>query len=79
MELNIFETLKEAFEISTLSNNRFLSALNSISWDCTFFADDEHYFCKGGFTFTTPSLDPFDITRNWMPAAFFTDGSFIQF
>ena len=47
MELHLFETLKNAFESSTLSNNRFLSALNSASWDKTFYADGEHYFCKG--------------------------------
>ncbi len=79
MELHLFETLKNAFESSTLSNNRFLSALNSASWDKTFYADGEHYFCKGGFCFTTPSLNPFEITRNWMPSAMFSDGSCIEF
>lgn len=79
MELHLFETLKNAFETSTLSNNRFLSALNSASWDKTFYADEEHYFCKGGFCFTTPSLNPFEITRNWMPSAMFSDGSCIEF
>ena len=79
MELHLFETLKNAFESSTLSNNRFLSALNSASWVKTFYADGEHYFCKGGFCFTTPSLNPFEITRNWMPSAMFSDGSCIEF
>ncbi len=79
MELHLFETLRNAFESSTLSNNRFLSALNSASWDKTFYADGEHYFCKGGFCFTTPSLNPFEITRNWMPSAMFSDGSCIEF
>lgn len=79
MELHLFETLKNAFESSTLSNNRFLSALNSASWDKTFYADGEHYFCKGGFCFTTPSLNPFEVTRNWMPSAMFSDGSCIEF
>ena len=79
MELHLFETLKNAFDSSTLSNNRFLSALNSASWDKTFYADGEHYFCKGGFCFTTPSLNPFEITRNWMPSAMFSDGSCIEF
>ena len=79
MELHLFETLKNAFESSTLSNNRFLSALNSASWDKKFYADGEHYFCKGGFCFTTPSLNPFEITRNWMPSAMFSDGSCIEF
>ena len=79
MELHLFETLRNAFETSTLSNNRFLSALNSASWDKTFYADGEHYFCKGGFCFTTPSLNPFEVTRNWMPSAIFSDGSCIEF
>ncbi len=79
MELHLFETLRNAFETSTLSNNRFLSALNSASWDKTFYADGEHYFCKGGFCFTTPSLNPFEVTRNWMPSAMFSDGSCIEF
>lgn len=79
MELHLFETLRNAFESSTLSNNRFLSALNSASWDKTFYADGEHYFCKGGFCFTTPSLNPFEVTRNWMPSAMFSDGSCIEF
>ena len=79
MELHLFETLKNAFESSTLSNNRFLSALNSASWDKTFYADGEHYFCKGGFCFTTPSLNPFEVTSNWMPSAMFSDGSCIEF
>lgn len=79
MELHLFETLRNAFETSTLSNNRFLSALNSASWDKTFYADGEHYFCKGGFCFTIPSLNPFEVTRNWMPSAMFSDGSFIEF
>lgn len=79
MELHLFETLRNAFEASTLSNNRFLSALNSASWDKTFYADGEHYFCKGGFCFTTPSLNPFEVTRNWMPSAMFSDGSCIEF
>lgn len=79
MELHLFETLRNAFETSTLSNNRFSSALNSASWDKTFYADGEHYFCKGGFCFTTPSLNPFEVTRNWMPSAMFSDGSCIEF
>lgn len=79
MDYDIFERLLEAFETSTLSNNRFLSVINSIQWDERFFADGEHYFCKGGFTFTTPSLEPFEISRDWMPGAMFSDGSCMEF
>ncbi len=79
MDYDIFEKIMEAFETSTPSNNRFLSVINSIRWDEKFFADGEHYFCKGGFTFTTPSLEPFEISRDWMPGAMFSDGSYIEF
>lgn len=79
MEFNLFETLKNSFDNSTPANNRFISTINSISWDEKFWADGEHYFCKGGFCFTTPSLNPFNITRNWMPSAMFSDGSCIGF
>lgn len=78
MDYDIFERLMEAFETSTLSNNRFLSVINSIHWDEKFFADGEHYFCKGRFTFTTPSLEPFEISRDWRPGAMFSDGSYIE-
>lgn len=77
--LNTFYNLKEAYEVSTLNNNQFERALNSIEWDATFFADGEHYFVKDGFTFTTPSLNPFDITKDWKPSAIFADGSMIEF
>lgn len=79
MELDLFYALKEAFETSTPSRNRFLEALNSVSWDAVFYADGEHHFCKGGFTFATPSLNPFEATRNWMPSAIFSDKCYIEF
>ena len=72
--LNIFYNIKEAFETSTHNNNRFADCIKSINWDNTFFADDEYYFVKGDMTFTTPSLDPFDMP--WEASAtFFSDGS----
>lgn len=77
MELNIFMSLKEAYETSTHNVNCFLKALNKIKWDEKFEADGEHYFTKGGFVFTTPSLDPFDM--DWKPSAIFSDGSYIEF
>ena len=79
MTLHIFESIKEAFETSTQNYNRFAKKLDSIKWDSKFFADDEFYFIKGDMTFTTPSLDPFEVTRNWMPSAIFADGSYIEF
>lgn len=77
--LNLFNTLKEAFETSTQNRNKFKESLDSILWDNAFFADEEYYFIKEGFTFTTPSLNPFDVSSNWMPSAIFADGSYIEF
>ena len=46
-ELKLFETLKASYEDSTPSHNRFAEALDAQEWDATFYADGEHYFCKG--------------------------------
>lgn len=73
----IYEALKEAYEASTQDNNRFLTALLSIHWDDAFQADGEHYFSKGAFIFTTPSLDPFAMSGK--PSAIFPDGSTSEF
>lgn len=76
MELEIFDKIKEAFGTSTPSDNKFKKAIQSIKWESKFFADDEHYFCFGGFVFSTPSLDPFNM--KYRPSAIFSDGSFIE-
>ncbi len=76
-ELNIFEALKEAYETSTPNNNRFAAKLSSILWDAEFYEDEEYYFLKGDMTFTTPSLNPFNM--DWKPSAIFKDGSYIEF
>lgn len=78
-ELKLFETLQEAYETSTRNYNGFEAALKAVKWDETFYTDEEYYFCKGDFTFTTPSLDPFEITKDWRPAAVFSDRSQIEF
>ena len=75
--LNIFYKLKNAFECSTHNNNLFEKALKSIKWENTFFADGEYYFIKGDLTFTTPSLDPFNM--DWEASAIFADGSVLTF
>jgi hypothetical protein len=77
MTLNLYYKIKEAYEISTHNTNYFKKALESIKWDNTFFADGEHYFIKADMTFTTPSLDPFNM--DWRPSALFEDGSFLEF
>lgn len=76
-EFRLYEALLEAYETSTQNNNQFLKALNLISWDKNFQADGEHYFVRGGFVVTTPSLDPFDM--DWKPSIIFSDGSYIEF
>lgn len=74
---NIFNKLKEAYMASTRNKNYFADALDSIKWDCKFYADNEYYFIKCGFTFTTTSLDPFE--TEWNPEALFADGSMVSF
>lgn len=78
-ELNLFETLKSSYEDSTPSHNRFKEALYAQEWDSTFYEDGEHYFCMDGFIFSTPSLDPFQITGDWLPSAIFSDGGYLEF
>ena len=75
--LNIFETLKNAYETSTHNNNRFTAILSSIKCDSEFYAYGEYYFIKGDMTFTTPSLNPFNM--DWKPSALFNDVSYIEF
>ena len=78
MEIQIFETIKEAYETSTRNDNRFAAVLERIKWDSHFVADDEHYFRKGDLTLVTESLDPF-VATNWnRPTAYFADGSYIE-
>ena len=78
-EIKLFETLKSSYEDSTPNHNRFKEALDAQEWDSTFCEDGEYYFCRDGFIFSTPSLNPFEITRNWLPSAIFSDGSYIEF
>lgn len=77
MELNLFETLKEAYKTSTHSHNRFKDAIKSIHWDKQFEADGEMYFNLGGFIFMIQSFNPF--LEKWKPSAIFSDGSFVEF
>lgn len=73
----IYESLKNAYEASAQNCNRLLEEINRICWDDKFEADGEHYFCKDNLTFTTPSLEPFDMP--WKPSILFSDGSMIEF
>ena len=76
-ELKIYEKLKEAYETTTPSNNRYLETIKNINWDDSFIADDEYYYTYGGMLFTTQSLNPFD--EKWKPSVIFSDGSSIEF
>ena len=75
--LHLFETIKEAYETSTHNFNNFKNTLESIKWDSKYFADNEYYFNKGDFTFTTPSLDPFNM--KWEASGIWDDGAVINF
>lgn len=74
---DIFYNLKNAYEVSTHNHNAFKLALESVKWDATFYADNEYYFIKGDLTFTTTSLNPFEV--EWSPEALFADGSLLSF
>lgn len=76
-ELELYAKIKEAFETSTHNRNRFAEVLASIKWDSNYTADGDQYFNLGEFTFTTPSLDPFNMP--WECTAFFSDSSMLSF
>ena len=63
---DIINKLTDAFERSTKTDNAFREAVEGIVWANRFTADGELYFChESGLMLTTPSLDPFEITRDW--------------
>lgn len=78
MEYRLYERIKEAFETSTMSYNRFAKVIRSIKWDNQFQADGEYYFTLGRLIFTTPSLDPFQIGRSWRPEVTFSSGDMLE-
>ena len=65
----VIDAITEAFETSTHSDNAFKRTIDGIDWDDRFDADGEHYFTRSDLIFTTPALDPFEVTRDW-PAEF---------
>lgn len=72
----LYERLDAAYGTSTQSNNKFKQLIEKISWEKSFEADGELYFCKDGLTLTTPSLDPFDCP--WKPSVMMHDGCLID-
>lgn len=77
MEFKMYEKLKEAWETTTQSCNRFKKAIEAIKWENTFQADGETYFIKGGLTLTVENLNPFK--EQWHPEVMFSDGTIITF
>lgn len=74
--LQVIDYITNAFEQSTRSRNLFADAIARVRWEQSFDADGERYYVhESGLVFTTPSLDPFEVTRDW-PAVFaMADGS----
>lgn len=70
----IIDRITEAFESSTHNHNAFKETIEEIRWEHEYEADGEMYYHhESGLLLTTPSLDPFDITRDW-PAEMTLDG-----
>lgn len=56
---DIIQSICNAWGSSTPNSNDFGQVLSSICWDCTYYAENEHYFIKGDLTFVTEHLNPF--------------------
>lgn len=76
--MELISRIKNAYECSTLNNNLFEKVIKSIKWNSSYYADSEYYFTFDGGIFTTPSLNPFEITKGWRPAFVTADGSYIE-
>lgn len=68
LTLGMLNTIKEAYETSTKSWNRFADILDELETMLggVFTADGETYFAFENAIFTTPSYDPFDMP--WKPS-----------
>jgi hypothetical protein len=77
-EISLYNSLVDAWETSTPSKNRFIECVSRVKWDCEYYADGEHNFHLGGFTLSTPTLDPFG-EHKWMPSVITSDGSILFF
>lgn len=76
--IELKQKLEEAFGASTKSYNRFKEFVISLGWDCSFYADGEYYFVKDDITFTTPSLNPFEVMHSWDMCLMTSDGSMLK-
>lgn len=78
-EIEIANKLRDAFEVSTPSNNAFAKAIAQIRWDDSYLDDGVYCFRIGRFMFCTTSIDPFEVSSYWKPEVFFSDGSVLDF
>lgn len=69
----MLNTIKEAYDSSTKSWNRFAEILDNLETMLggVFTADGEVYFIFENAIFTTPSYDPFDMP--WKPSVTWRD------
>lgn len=75
--VDLYFTLKEAYETTTMNCNRFKKAINKIKWDKIFEADGETYFVLGGLSLTVENINPFK--AQWKPTIFTPDNSILEF
>lgn len=81
LTLDMFDAIKEAYETSTKSRNRFAEVLGKLETMSggVFTADGEVYFIFENAIFTTPSYDPFDMS--WKPSVMWLEpgGGVVEF
>lgn len=77
--MNIHNMLKEAWEASSMNDNRFEAAVRSIKWDSEFSCGDGHYFTVGDYTLHTMDMDPFGPFAFMLPVSFFGNRCMIYF
>lgn len=73
-EIKLFDKLKNAYDITTKTNNFFKRVIDSIKWDSVFCEDDEFYYCmENGFFLVVENHNPFE--ERWEPCVYFSDNS----
>ena len=75
--VDLYFKLREAYDSSTASWNRFKEAIDKIKWDKIFEADGETYFVLGRLSLTVENIDPFK--AQWKPTIFTPDNSILEF
>lgn len=77
--LAIHNRLQEAWETSTINDNRFAVAIGSIKWDDMFSCEDGYYFILGDYTLEVPDMDPFGPRADYAPTSHFGNNCIIGF